>query len=111
MQFIKDHDLYKVARITGPTHNLLIIRLSENVCDTKITPLPIKEGQISKLQCQEVLAQVLAGIDEINHELASEYFVSEVQFLPSDSEPVSIYKYLVKVLVKRIDSNNEFLVL
>jgi hypothetical protein len=29
MQFIIDNDLYKIARITGPNHNFLAIRLSE----------------------------------------------------------------------------------
>lgn len=108
MQFIKDDDFFKVARITGPTHNLLSIRLSRGFCSPKITPLSIKAGENKQLESQKVLAQVLSGLDVINKELRKEYFVSEVQFIPSDSKPVSVYNFLTQELIKRIDSNGEF---
>ena len=110
MQYIKDKDLYKVARITGPTHNLLAVRLSEKKCSTQVVSLPIKQGDIERLEGDEVLAQVLAGLDEVNKELEKEYFISEVQFVPSDTGPISIYEFLVKELIKRIDSKGEFVV-
>lgn len=110
MQFIKDNDLYKVARITGPTHNFLAIRLSETKCVTQVTPLPIKQGDVERLDGEKVLAQVLNGLAEVNQELVKEYFVSEVQFVPSDTESSSVYSFLVSELIKRIDSNSEFIV-
>lgn len=108
--FIKGDDLYKVARITGPTHNFLAIRLSEKKCVGQVTPLPIKQGDVERLGGEKVLAQVLNGLDQVNQELGKEYFVSEVQFVPSDTEPASIYGFLVRELIKRIDSNGEFVV-
>ncbi len=110
MQFIKDDDLYKVARITGPTHNFLAIRLSETKCTTQVTQLPIKQGDIERLDGKKVLAQVLNGLDGINQKLGKEYFVSEVQFVPSDSESSSVYGFLVSELIKRIDASGEFVV-
>ena len=108
MQFIKDNDLYKVARITGPSHNFLAIKLSETKCSTQITPLQIKPGDVEKLDGQSVLNQVLSGLDEINQELGKEYFISEVQFIPSDTESSSVYGFLIGELIKRIDSNSDF---
>jgi hypothetical protein len=108
MQYIKDKDIYKVARITGPTHNLLAIRLSNERCSTQVTSLPIKRGDVERLDEHEVLTQVLAGLDEINKVLDKEYFISEVQFVPSDTGPVSIYEFLVKELIMRINSKGEF---
>lgn len=110
MQFIKDKDLYKVVRITGPTHNFLSIRLSETSCDIQVTPLPIKQGDFERLDGKKVLAQVLNGLDEVNQELGKEYFVSEVQFVPSDTESSTVYGFLVKELIKRIYLNGEFVV-
>lgn len=111
MQFIKDNDFYKVARITGPTHNFLAIRMSERKCVTQVTPLPIKQGEVERLDGKKVLAQVLNGLDEVNHELGKEYYVSEVQFVPSDTEPSSVYGFMVCELIKQIDSNGEFVVI
>ncbi len=111
MQFIKDKDLYKVARITGPTHNFLAIRLPDTKCVTQLTPLPIKPGDVERLDGTKILAQVLSGLDEVNQEFGKEYFVSEVQFVPSDTKPLSAYAFLVREIIKRIESNNEFVVL
>jgi hypothetical protein len=108
MQFIIDNDLYKIARITGPNHNFLAIRLSEKKCNTKATPLPIKQGDTERLDKKTVLAQVLDGLDKVNQDLGKQYFLSEIQFIPSDTESQSIYEFLVGELIKRIDSNGEF---
>lgn len=110
MQFIKDNEVYKVARVTGPTHNFLAIRLSEEKCPTKVTALSIKQGDAERLDGQAVLSQVLNGLDAVNLELGKEYFVSEVQFVPSDSESSSVYNFLIKELIKRIDSKGNFVV-
>ena len=109
MQFIKDNDLYKVARITGPSHNFLAIRLSKTKCVTKVIELAIKPGEVKKLDNQKVLAEVLHGLDEINQQLGKEYYISEVQFIPSDTESSSTYSLLVAQLIQRIDSNDEFI--
>jgi len=109
MQFIKDNDFYKVARITGPTHNFLAVRLSETKCSTEITALPIKEGELERIDAKKVLYQVLNGLDAINLELGKKYFISEIQFVPSDSESSSVYELLISELIKRIDLDGEFL--
>ena len=110
MQFIHDNDLYKIVRITGSTHNLLIIRLSEIKCSTQITKLQVKQGDIERLDEQDVLTHVLTGLEEVNQKLGKNYFLSEVQYVPSDTEPTSVYSFLIMELIKRIDLNGEFVV-
>lgn len=110
MQFIKDRDLYKVARITGPCHNFLAIRLSEEECIPQITPLPIKRGDVEQLDGQHILAQILKGLDEVNRALGTTYHLSEVQYIPSDSESSSVYEFLIVELIKRIEANGTFVV-
>lgn len=108
MQFIRDNDFYKVARITEPKHNFLAIKLSEIDCQTLVTPLPIKDGEVSRLDGEEILKFVRSGLAQINAELDAKYFVAEVQFAPSDTEPESIYEMLTRELIMRIHSNSGF---
>jgi len=108
MQFVKDKDVYKVARITGPSHNFLAIRLSDRECDTKVTQLSAQNDCTVVLTDRDVLVQVLSGLRAVNQELKKEYFISEIQFVPSDTESTSIYEYLTKELIKRIDSHGAF---
>ncbi|ASA57105.1 hypothetical protein BSQ33_06340 [Vibrio gazogenes] len=96
--------------MTGPTHNFLSIRLSESHSTIQVTLLPIKEGESEKLDADEVLSQVSSGLDEVNRELEQTYFISEIQFIPSDSRPASVYSYLTQELIKRIDSGDNFIV-
>lgn len=111
MQFVKDNDLYKVARLTGPTHNLLAVRLSVAKCRTEVTALPVRPGDLKRLDGQKILSQVLAGLDSVNTELGKEYFLSEVQYVPSDTESPFVYKFLIRALVTRIDAGGKFVVI
>lgn len=110
MQFIKDKDYYKIVRITGPTHNLLAIRLSAVHVSTQVTPLPIHMSEEAHLEPREVLEQVLLGLAEVNQELGRQYYLSEIQFVPSDAKPSSGYHYLIKALIQRIDGGEDFIV-
>jgi len=109
MQFINDNGIYKVARITGPQHNLLAIRLSEQSENIEIVSLPIKGNETINVDKQDVLKQVNAGLNSINEKLGKEYFISEIQYVPSDSNTPKVYEFLIKELIKRIDNKGEFI--
>lgn len=108
MQFIFDNGVYKVARITGPHHNFLGVRLNE--VDSKVTveALPVKNGERVHIEQQDVLAQVVDGLREVNEELGTNYFVSLILFVPSDSPSSSVYKFLTIELIKRIENKGAF---
>lgn len=108
MQFIVEKGLYKVARITGPSHNLLAIRLSEADENIEVVPLPIKANEKVRITPQDVLCQVKSGLSSINQELGKEYFISEIQFLPSDTYSPTVYEMLTRELIKRIDVGGNF---
>jgi hypothetical protein len=109
MQYIFDNGVYKIARITGPQHNLLGIRLSDSECMKKIVPLPIKDNEPTLLESDEVLNQVEAGLIAINKELKRKYYISEIQFVPSDTNSPYVYSSLLKELIKRIDCKGDFI--
>ena len=110
MQFILDNGVYKISRITGPTHNFLGIRLGDNSNSVEVSALPVKQGEAQRVEKNDVLKQVLAGLQDINSELAKGYSVSEVFFVPSDTPSSSVYKLLTIELIKRIDEGGDFLV-
>lgn len=110
MQFLAENDFYKVARITGPSHNFLAIRLSEKDCMTTAAALPVRNGGSSNIRKDDVLLQVLSGLQSINVELNSEYHIAEVQFIPSDTESDSVYRMLTRELVRRIHDRGGFIV-
>lgn len=110
MQFILDKDVYKVARITGPEHNFLGIRLADDGREIDVVQLPMNSGECHQIDQDSVLAQVNQGLLEVNSELGKAYSISQILFVPSDSPSKSIYKYLTVELIKRIDGQGVFLV-
>jgi len=110
MQFILDNGVYKVARITGPEHNFLGIRLGGADDPLDVVSLPVKEGEQLKIEGQEVLRQVEEGLNLVNQELDKQYFISELHFVPSDTESTSVYIFLIQELIKRIDCGGNFTV-
>ncbi|MDF0606903.1 hypothetical protein HZU77_014790 [Neisseriaceae bacterium TC5R-5] len=110
MQFVFDSGLYKVARITGPQHNLLGIRISDTEKKITAVPLVIQGGDVARINESDVINQVMSGLAQVNQELSKQYFVSEVQFLPSDTYSSDVYELLTVELIKRIDSGGKFTV-
>ncbi|GAA6167978.1 hypothetical protein NBRC116591_17890 [Sessilibacter corallicola] len=76
-----------------------------------MTLIPTKQGGVERLCGKNVLAQALNDLFEVNEELGKEYFVSEVQFVRSDTKPLSVYVFLVREIIKRFESNSEFVLL
>lgn len=107
MKFLKENDFYKVARIAGPSHNFLAIRLSEKDCMTAAAALPVRNGGSINIRKDDVLS----GLESINVELNSEYHIAEIQFIPSDTQSNSVYRMLTRELVRRIHNRGNFIVI
>lgn len=108
MIFILDNDVYKVARVTGPAHNFLGLRLADDGREIDVVQLPIKVGEYNRIDRDAVLAQVKQGLVDINAQLGKAYAVSQIFFVPSDTPSTSVYRYLTVELVKRLDSRGAF---
>jgi RNA polymerase-interacting CarD/CdnL/TRCF family regulator len=108
MRFIKDKDIYKIARITGTQDNILGVSFTENETNIQVVEWNIKEGSVRKASSEEVLAQVVDGLRAINEELGSNYKLSKIYYLPTDSAANSVYKFLIAEIVKRVNSKGEF---
>jgi len=99
MQFYRDGTLFKVVRITGPTHNLLCAEIViGNESIAKIECLPIRSNETAILDPDEVLREVQAGLHDASKRLGICFTAKRVQFLPSDSLPVEVYRSMADAL-------------
>ena len=112
MQYIRREKLLTVVRITGPSHNLLGLELiNEPQADVKIEGLEDKEMQTLNatiFDADIIKREVIAGISEANTEYNTSYSVSHIQYVKSDSPPVTTYKFLAYSIVKRLASSENF---
>jgi len=109
MQFIKDGEVYKVIRITGPTHNIVGLVFSDIPnCEINVVPLGEKT-EISKISAEAVKKQVIEGLELINSELGLQYKIKEIQFDPSDSPSKCIYKELTMEIVNHVNFGHTFI--
>lgn len=104
MQFVKDGEIYKVARITGVQDNLLGITLADHQGQAELIALAIDDAKKAKVSPDEILRQVTEGLAEVNLELGKNYFLSKIFYLPHESAANSVYKLLIAELIKRIDA-------
>ena len=109
MQFIYDGIFYKVARITGPAHNLLSLRFAFG--DDQITPVverlkPVLNGFLNS---ERVLYEVQAGVNEANQRFGTSYRIASLQFADDDTPPESIYRLLAFSLIERLAKGLTFI--
>ncbi|AUI87689.1 hypothetical protein BS333_14880 [Vibrio azureus] len=101
MIFTYNDGFYKLARITGPCHNLLCIKLS-NVSVDNIIMTPVGAEQPENITADEVHKQVIEGLQYINEHFPLKFHVSEVQYLPSDTYSRNVYRKLIIEIARRI---------
>ena len=108
MRFSKTKDIYKIIRITGSQDNILGISFGEN--DLEIIEWSFNRTNTNKVRTSkdEVLKQVLSGLESVNHSLGTNYKLSKIYFSPCDSSTNQVYSGLIGALVRHYHSGNEF---
>jgi hypothetical protein len=115
MAFTKKDNIYKITRMTGNHDSFLGISFAENhelkteqnpeVIEVEIRNPKKKENPPSK---DEILKQVLAGLESVNKSLGTSYKLSQIYYVPSSDGPSSIYQSLISRLIVHYHSGNEF---
>lgn len=104
MQYIFDGVYHKIARITGPQHNFLGIKLSQSPGKITMCDLSTNKCCSSTLE-REIKEQVLEGLNQINTELETKYCVEIIQYVGDDTLCESVYTELIKEIVLRVECN------
>lgn len=108
MQFSRDGEWYQVIRITGPSHNLLALKLGEPGASELIQDRLSVSNEAPTIDGDDVQAQVLEGVAEANAQLGTSYEVAAVRFVTTDTPSASIYRSLAKVIVEQVAQEGTF---
>ncbi len=108
MQFLYDGSFYKAVKVSGPKHNLLAISLGSNCKAPEIIELSSKEKGSQRLDSDEVLSQVVFGLEQVNQELGTNYMVEAIQYVPSDTPSKQVYIELTQLIIKKIHEGGDF---
>jgi hypothetical protein len=105
MQFLKLGEFLAATHISGVTHNLLKIRLTE--CDQGATVscecLPANGGcQHEPIDEQALIEFVLSGVKQANEKLGTSYRVTHIQYVANDTPPESKYGYMAARIVEHV---------
>ena len=96
MRFSKTNNIYKIIRITGSQDNIEVIEWNFNNIDKS-------RIRTSK---EEVLEQILSGLESVNQSLGTNYKLSKIYFSPFDISTNRIYSGAA--LIRHYHNGNEF---
>lgn len=102
MRFFRDGEWHQVARITGPTHNLLGLKLGGSGEAVPAVEALTHRGEGGALDSEQVVRQVLDGVSEVNAQLNTAYSVRAVRYVTSDTASKEVYRLLAKVLIEHV---------
>ena len=108
MRFSKTNNIYKIIRITGSQDNILGISFGED--DIEVIEWNFNNIDKSRIRTskEEVLKQVLSGLESVNQSLGTNYKLSKIYFSPFDISTNRIYSGLIAALIRHYHSGNEF---
>ena len=108
MRFSKTNNIYKIIRITGSQDNILGISFGEDDIEVIEWDFPNLDKSRIRTSKEEVLEQVLSGLESVNQSLGTNYKLSQIYFSPFDISKNRIYSGLIAVLIRHYHSGNEF---
>ena len=108
MRFSKTNNIYKIIRITSSQDNILGISFGED--DIEVIEWNFNNIDKSRIRTskEEVLKQVLSGLESVNQSLGTNYKLSKIYFSPFDISTNRIYSGLIAALIRHYHSGNEF---
>jgi len=113
MGFFKKDNIYSITRITGSQDNILGAAFddrdrSDNNIEVIEWDFPNIDKSRIRTSKEEVLEQVVSGLESVNQSLGTNYKLSKIYFSPFDSGTNSVYNLLICTLIRHYHSGNEF---
>jgi hypothetical protein len=113
MEFSKKDNIYRITRITGAHNNILgVVFDDKNRSNTSIEVIEWHYPDLYQSRFgaskEEVLKQVVSGLELVNKALGTNYKLSQIYFTPSDSSANLVYSLLICKLIRYYHAGNEF---
>jgi hypothetical protein len=113
MGFFKKDNIYRITRITGSQDNILGAAFDDkdrsgNNIEVIEWDFPNIDKSRIRTSKEQVLEQVVSGLESVNQSLGTDYRLSKIYFTPFDSGANSVYKLLICKLIRHYHSGNEF---
>jgi hypothetical protein len=113
MRFSKTGNIYKIIRITGSQDNILgisFVETNSSEADLEVIEWNFSNSDRTRIRTskEEVLEQVLSGLESVNKSLGTNYKLSKIYFSPFDISTNRIYSGLIAALIRHYHSGNEF---
>ena len=107
MRYSINGDFFRVMRVTGPAHNLLGLSFSQNAPEAVV--LERLAGSSEQTIDEDRLREaVLSGVDEANASLETDYHVSRIQYVPTDTPDLGTYSLLARWIIERLASGTNY---
>ena len=112
MGFFKKDNIYRITRITGSQDNILGVAFDDkDRSDNNIEVLEWDFPNIDKSRIrtskEEVLEQVVSGLESVNQSLGTNYKLSKIYFSPFDISTNRIYSGLIAALIRHYHNGHE----
>ena len=107
MRYSLKADVYRVVRVTGPQHNLLGLSFSKSAPE-RVALERLSGPSNGAIDEEELVRAVLSGVAKANAAVGANYYVSRVQYVPTDTPAAGIYSDLAQLIVERIASGRQF---
>jgi len=95
--------LYSAQHVTGPTHNLLRLKLERGASrEFGVVVLP-PVGTFrahAGLTAKDVVVPIRDGVARANSELGTDFAVLEAQIVEDDSPQPAVYEYIARKIVE-----------
>ena len=113
MQFTRIENIYRVIRATSNESNILGVCFNENQTnDNTIQIIDLKFPNINDSTIQtshnELLDQVINGLNCFNESFQTNYKLSKIYYVPSENGSGLRYQYLIRPLIRHYHEGKEF---
>ena len=109
-QYTKSNESYRVSYITGPSHVLLGLTLSQ----AKPAAINIRNlGSAGKchhgqLNLESIKESVIEGVTKANQLCGTKYYVGQIEYIENDTPNYALYTHCAYLIIKGLHEGIEF---
>lgn len=104
MQISENNGSFTARHVTGPTHNMLRLKIARGKPQEFVVSVlaPIGECRHTNgLTVEEIALAIKAGLADANAALNTDYMVEAAAIVENDTRQHGIYEYLTRKIIER----------